>query len=148
VAHTFLLDAGRWVWEGNYSERQAQPLPFKGKTLVSWSQDGWFTIVSKLIFPDSTQPELILQYRGKIAHGDQNYTFVLQHSQLGRMEGEGWITPLSIVQRHWVLGDREKRSGLESFRCLNENSYHLFSSVMTGNSLLSTMEATLERITH
>lgn len=150
MSHTFLLNAGRWVLEGNYSERQAQSISFKGKTLISWSQDDWFTIASKLIFADAdfNQPELILQYRGRIPQGVQHYTFVLQHSQLGRMEGEGWITPLSIIHRYWVLDDREKRTGLESFRSLNENNYHLFSSIMIGNTLLNTMEATLERLPH
>ena len=37
------------------------------------------------------------------------YTFVLQHSELGRVEGEGWIAPQSIVQRYWVLGDERQR---------------------------------------
>ncbi|NEQ14905.1 MAG: hypothetical protein F6K44_14095, partial [Moorea sp. SIO3E2] len=77
--------------------------------------------------------------------GEPKYTFVLQHSLLGRVEGEGWVAPESIVQRYWVLGDRQRRSGFETRYQRNENIYYLSSSIMAGHYLNSTMEATLER---
>ena len=132
-------------------EQDQGPLSIKGKTLVAWSQDGWFSMVTKLIFPPSpelsldTKPAITMQYRGLLGAQDLRYTFVLQHSQLGQVEGEGWIAPDSIVQRFWALSDRGRRHGFESIYRINGDRYHLTSGVMAGHTLVSTMEATLER---
>lgn len=145
MAHTFLMEAGRWTLQGNWLERNGMPTLVKGKTLVVWNRDNWFTMVTKLVFPESDRQELTLQYRGRLDAGERQYTFVLQHSLLGRVEGEGWIAPESIVQRYWVLGDRQRRSGFETLHLINENQYYLSSSILAGHYLTSTMEATLER---
>jgi len=146
VSHTFLMEAGRWTLQGNWLERNSSPIVVKGKTLVGWSRDNWFTMVTKLIFPGSDREEMSFQYRGRLALGDRQYTFVLQHSHLGRVEGEGWLAQDSIVQRFWVLGDRQqRRSGFETLYRVDGNTYHLTSGVMAGHFLISTMEAVLER---
>ncbi|MBE9013780.1 hypothetical protein IQ250_26690, partial [Pseudanabaenaceae cyanobacterium LEGE 13415] len=122
------------------------PLVVKGKLLVAWSRDDWFTLISKLTFPnDADREEITLQYRGRLDTGDRRYTFVLQHSLLGRIEGEGWVAPESLVQRHWVLGDRQRRSGFETMYRVNDDRYYLSSTLLTGHALSSVMEATLER---
>jgi hypothetical protein len=146
VEHSFLLDAGRWTVQGNWLERNGAPVPVKGGTLVSWSRDGWFTMVTQLAFPQGVDHDkIVLQYRGRLDAGERQYTFVLQHSVLGRVEGEGWLAQDSIVQRYWVLGDRQRRSGFETLYRLSENTYQLSSSMMAGHYLTSTMEARLER---
>lgn len=145
MSHTFLMEPGRWILQGNWLERNGLPVVVKGKTLVAWSRDDWFTMVTKLIFPGSAREEISLQYRGRLDSGERQYTFVLQHSVLGRVEGEGWVAPESIVQRYWVLGDRQRRSGFETIYRLDANKYYLSSSIMSGHYLTSTMEATLER---
>lgn len=147
MAHTFLMEEGRWVLHGNWLERDSLPIAVKGKTLVAWSQENWFTWVTKLIFPDSDRQEIAFQYRGRLDAGERQYTFVLQQSQLGRVEGEGWIAPESIVQRYLVLSDddRQRRSGFETLYRINENTYHLTSGILTGHALVSTMEAVLQR---
>lgn len=145
MAHTFLMEAGRWTLQGNWLERNGMPVAVKGKTLVVWNRDNWFTMVTKLTFPDSDREEIAFQYRGRLDAGERQYTFVLQHSLLGRVEGEGWIAPESIVQRYWVLGDRQRRSGFETLHQIGENQYYLSSSILAGHYLTSTMEATLER---
>jgi hypothetical protein len=145
VAHTFLMEAGRWTLQGNWLERDGMPILVKGKTLVGWSRDNWYTMVTKLVFPGSEREDISLQYRGRLDAGERQYTFVLQHSLLGRVEGEGWIAPESIVQRYWVLGDRQRRSGFETFHCIDPERYYLCSGIMAGHYLTSTMEATLER---
>lgn len=147
MAHSFLLEAGRWTIEGNWLERNGIPLPVKGRTIVAWSQDNWFTMVTKLVFPDSDRPQISFQYRGRLDGGEHQYTYVLQQSLLGRVEGEGWIAPNSIIQRYWVLGDRQRRSGFETFYRLDQDTYHLSSGILAGHYLTSTMEATLERQT-
>lgn len=145
MAHTFLMEAGRWTLQGNWLERNEMPITVKGKILVAWNRENWFTMVQKLVFPESEHQEISLQYRGRLDIGERQYTFVLQHSQLGRVEGEGWVAPETIVQRYWVLGDRQRRSGFETLHRLDDKTYYFSSSIMAGHYLASIMEATLER---
>jgi hypothetical protein len=139
------MESGRWTLQGNWLDRDGMPTGVKGQILVAWNQDDWFTMVTKLIFPGSDRSEIISQYRGRMNPGDRQYTFVLQHSILGRVEGEGWVAPESIVQRFWVLGDRQRRTGFETMHQLDANHYYWSSSIMAGHNLASTMEATVER---
>ncbi len=131
--------------QGHWLERNEMPVSVMGKTLVGWSRDDWFTMVTKLIFPGTEREEISLQYRGRLDAGERQYTFVLQHSLLGRVEGEGWLAQESIVQRYWAIGDRQRRSGFETLYRLYENTYYLSSGILAGHYLTSTMEATMER---
>lgn len=146
LPHTFLLEAGRWTLQGNWLDRAAMPIPVKGKILVAWNRDDWYTLVMKLVFTGTEHDDISLQYRGRFDAGDRQYTFVLQHSLLGRVEGEGWIAPESIVQRYWVLGDRQRRTGFDTLHQLSQDKYCLSSSIMAGHYLASTMEAIVERV--
>nr|WP_199318381.1 hypothetical protein [Leptolyngbya sp. FACHB-541] len=139
------MEAGRWTLQGNWLDRDGLPVSVKGRILVAWSRDNWYTMVTKLMFPGTEREEIAFQYRGRLNVGERQYTFVLQHSLLGRVEGEGWIAPESIVQRYWVLGDRQRRTGFEALHQLDDNKYRLSSSVMAGHYLTSTMEASVER---
>jgi hypothetical protein len=124
------------------------PIAVKGKTIIAWSQDNWFTMVTKLIFPTGQvekHDEISFQYRGRLDEGERHYTYVLQQSLLGRVEGEGWIGPESLVQRYWVLGDRQRRSGFETFYQVDPDTYYLSSGILAGHYLTSTMEAVLKR---
>ncbi|PSN19818.1 hypothetical protein C7271_05380 [filamentous cyanobacterium CCP5] len=145
MVHQFLIEPGRWTLEGSWLERENLPVAVKGKILIAWSRDDWFTMVMKLLFPDSSLDEISLQYRGRLTGGERQYTFLLQHSLLGRVEGEGWIAPESIIQRYWALGDRQRRTGFETLHRIGEESYHLSSGIMSGHYLTSAMEATLHR---
>ncbi|MDJ0600799.1 MAG: hypothetical protein QNJ37_18385 [Crocosphaera sp.] len=145
MAHSFLMEAGRWTIEGNWLERNEMPLPVKGKSIVAWSNDNWFTMVTKLVFPRSDRPEIAFQYRGHLNGEEREYTYVLQQSVLDKVEGEGWIGPDSIIQRYWVLGDRQRRSGFETFYRVNNNTYHFSGGLLSGHYLTSTMEAIFER---
>jgi hypothetical protein len=146
VAHTFLMQAGRWSLQGSWIERNQMPTIVKGGILVAWSRDDWYTMVTKLVFPESELGEIAFQYRGRLDPGEQQYTFVLHHSLLGKVEGEGWIAPDSVIQRYWVLGDeRYRRSGFETLYRVHDNKYFLSSGIMSGHYLTSIMEATIER---
>lgn len=145
MSHTFLMEAGRWTLQGSWLDRDTMPVTVKGRILIAWSRDNWYTMVTRLSFPGIDREEITFQYRGRLTSGDRQYTFVLQHSLLGRVEGEGWVAPESIVQRYWVLDDRQRRTGFETLHRLSENSYCLSSSIMAGHYLASTMEATIER---
>ncbi|HEY9695206.1 MAG TPA: hypothetical protein V6D15_23635 [Oculatellaceae cyanobacterium] len=147
MAHSFLMEPGRWTLQGNWLERDEMPISVKGKTLVAWGRENWYTMVTKLVFPGGERDEISFQYKGHLDMGERQYTFVLQHSLLGRVEGEGWVAPESIVQRYWVLGDRQRRNGFETFYRLNDNTYYLSSGIIAVNNLTSAMEVTLERQT-
>ncbi|MEO0490506.1 MAG: hypothetical protein AAFZ49_13250, partial [Cyanobacteria bacterium J06659_2] len=138
-------EAGRWVLNGNWLDRNGMLTPVKGRILVAWSRDDWYTQVTKLVFPENELEEIAFQYRGRLAQGDRRYSFVLQHSTFGRVEGEGWIAPESIVQCFWVLGDRRRRTGFETLHQTDLETYRMSSSVMEGHYLASTMEAEIER---
>ncbi|MTJ47602.1 hypothetical protein [Dolichospermum sp. UHCC 0259] len=148
MGHTFLLEPGRWVIQGNWLERNSQPIPLKGLTLVVWNRDNWFSMATKLIFPNSDRPEISFQYKGRLHDGERQYNFLLQHNILGQIEGEGWICPDTIVQRYWVLSDRQRRSGFETLHRINDNQYYLTSGILVGHFLDSTIEANLERQLH
>jgi hypothetical protein len=139
------MEPGRWTLQGNWLERNGMPITVKGMTLIAWSRENWFTMITKLVFPESDRQDISFQYKGRLDIRERQYTFVLQHSVLGRVEGEGWVSPASIVQRYWALDDRQRRSGFETRYRVNDNIYYLSSGIMAGHSLTSTMEATLER---
>ena len=150
--HTFLLEPGRWVLQGNWLERNSLPIPLKGLTLVVWNRDNWFSMATKLIFPNGDRPEISFQYKGRLHQEERQYNFLLQHSYLGKIEGEGWICPDTIVQRYWVIGDNstdlknlQRRSGFETLHRINDHQYYLTSGILIGHFLDSTMEANLER---
>ena len=146
VAHTFLLEPGRWILQGSWLEGDGVPIAVKGQTIVAWRHDDWFTMVTMLVFPpEKDRKNITFQYKGRLNAGDWQYTFVLQHNELGRVEGQGWIAPESIVQRYWVLNDpQQRRTGFETLHRINDNAYYLSSAVMS-RDLISTMEATVER---
>lgn len=144
MAHSFLLDAGYWTLQGHWLERDLSPLPVQGRILISW-RDDWFTMVTKLVFPQQNRADISCQYRGHVDSEARLYTFVLVHSLLGRVEGEGWIGPDSIVQRYWVLGDAQRRNGVETLYCLNPTTYRISNATMMGHHLVNAMEATLSR---
>jgi hypothetical protein len=146
VNHTFLMEPGTWMLQGNWLERNDLSIPVKGKILVSWNRDAWFTMAMRLIFPGSEEHAPIdFQFRGRFDQGDRRYTFVLQHTELGRVEGEGWIAPESIIQRYWALGDKQRRTGFETLHRLADDKYLWSSGIMSGHYLSSAMEATIER---
>ncbi|MBS9395673.1 MAG: hypothetical protein HEQ29_21980 [Dolichospermum sp. LBC05a] len=152
MGHTFLLEPGRWVIQGSWLERNSPPIPLKGLILVVWNRDSWFSMATKLIFPNSDRPEISFQYKGRLHDGESQYNFSLRHNLLGQVEGEGWIGRDTIVQRYLALGDssadlrnRQRRSGFETLHQLNDNHYYLTSGILVGHFLDSTMEANLQR---
>lgn len=145
LSHTFLLEPGRWHLTGFWLEKNQAPLEIKGAALIAWNQDDWFTMVTKLSFSDGSRDDISCQYRGRINLEECQYTYVLKHSLLGAVEGEGWISNQTIVQRYLVLGDRQRQSGFETFYRFADHRYYLASGILTGHYLTSTMEATLEK---
>lgn len=103
------MEPGQWLVEGTWLDRNQAPISVRGKTLVAWHQSEWFSLVTKLVFPRSDRDDIILQYRGRLDNNERQYTFLMQHSAFGKVEGEGLISPSLIVQRFWVLGDERQR---------------------------------------
>ena len=102
-------------------------------------------VATKLLFPDDSHDEIVIQARGRMTSHERQYTFVVQHSLLGQVEGEGWIAPESIVQRYWGVSDKQRRTGFETLRQLGPEKYHFSGGVMAGHYLISTIEAELTR---
>ncbi len=152
MAHSFLLEPGKWTLQGTWLTRDALPIPVKGKILVDWKQDNCFRVVTKLSFPENDEgqsDDIVTQSRGRMTTQERQYTFVLRHSLLGQVEGEGWIAPESIVQRYWSLGDKQRvqqrRSGFETLRQISPERYYFSGGEMSGHYLASTIEAELIR---
>ncbi|MDY7020320.1 MAG: hypothetical protein SWJ54_03030 [Cyanobacteriota bacterium] len=148
MAHTFLIQSGQWMLEGNWIDRNQRPITVRGKTLVAWNQTEWFNMATKLVFPNSDRDHVLLKYRGRLDANGHHYSFVLQHSEWGNVEGEGLIGPESIVQNYWVLGDeRQRRSGFDTLRQIDTDRYYYSSSMTAGHhlNLVSMMETILER---
>lgn len=152
MTHSYLMQAGTWQLQGNSIANNGVSRAIEGKTVITWKQDNWFSVKSTLDFVESTDEStaqlksIAIKYRGHLDNKLQRYTYVLQHSLFGDVEGEGWICPNSIIQRYWVLGDRQKRNGFETFYRLNEDTYYFSGGILAGQYLNSTMEATLERL--
>lgn len=145
MGHSFLLESGRWTLKGTWLTRDALPTPVKGKILVAWKQNNCFQAATKLQFPEEQQDDIVIQLRGRMTSQERQYTFVLQHSLLGKVEGEGWIAPETIVQRYWGLNDKQRRSGFETLRQINSGQYTFSGGEMAGHYLTSTIEAELTR---
>lgn len=153
MSHTFLLESGAWVLEGSWLDKTQVAVPCKGAIIINWEEQNWFSLQMKIVFPQNpprygsfdNKAHITFQYRGNIPTGRSQYAFVLKRSDVERIEGEGWITDYSIIQRYWVLGSNMRLHGVESFWCVEENTYHLTSIMMTGNNLLYTLEAILQR---
>jgi hypothetical protein len=90
-------------------------------------------------------PELTFTYRGYLGFQQNQYTFVLKHNILGNLEGNGWITPTWIMQRYWVLNDRQRRQGFETLYQETADTYRLCTGLTQGHQIISTLEATLVR---
>jgi hypothetical protein len=143
--HTFLLEPGRWKLEGTFIERKSEPTVVKGRTLITWTKDDWFTMATKLTFPESELPELTLTYKGRLDPDEHRFSFMLQHSAMGKIEGEGWVSSESIIQRYWVMDDKLLRTGFQTTYRQTDDRYHLCNAVVAGSAFISNMEAVLTR---
>lgn len=140
------MQPGKWTLEGSWIERDSIPIGIKGRILVGWSKDNfWFTMVSKLTFPDSDREQLTMAYKGRIDSDERRFTYVVDDSSLGKVEGEGIIGPDSITQRYWVIGDKRMRTGFQTLYRRDNNTYSLASGIIGGQNLENTMEAILTR---
>jgi hypothetical protein len=140
------MEAGTWNFQGIWLENKGASIAIQGKTTVTWKPNNWFSVTSSINFSDDIYPPINYKYRAHLDNKLQRYTYVLQHSLLGEVEGEGWLCPNSIIQRFWTLSDSQKRHGFETFSRLNEDTYYFSGGILAGHYLSSTMEATLERL--
>ncbi len=143
MSHTFLLEPGRWNLAGNYIERKSEPVKVNGRILVTWTKDDWFQMAIKLTFLEL--PELTLTYKGCLDPDQRRFSFILQHSAMGKIEGEGWVAPASIIQRYWVVDDQKLRTGFQTTYKHTDDCYYLSNSIVAGPAFVSSMDAVLTR---
>lgn len=145
MTHRFLLEPGSWSFDGYWLAKNEIPSSVRGRSVITWKQQNWFTMVTKLVLGDNYQEEIALKYKGHFDSAGQYYTYVLQHSLWGRVEGEGWIGPQSIVQCYWLIGATQRHTGFDTFYRLDEDTYHFSSGILAGHHLKNTMEGTFKR---
>ncbi len=145
MTHTFLLEPSSWIIKGTWLDKSQKSIPFKGATIITWDQTNWFFIKTKIVFPNSNRQDIIFEYKGFLPANKTQYAYVLRRSDFERIEGEGWLSNNSIIQRYWVLGDNRRLNGFESYFCLDDDTYHLTSGMMRGNNIFNTLEGILER---
>ena len=146
MTHSFLLKPGKWTINGYLRHKNRPPVNVKGLITIKWKQEYWFKMVTQLMLSDQSQSEIICQYKGHLDNQGKSYTYVLQHSILGNIEGEGWISSQSIIQYHWIVGSSQRRTGIDTFFYLGENIYHFTSVILESHNLSSTMEATITHL--
>lgn len=145
MTHTFLLEPSSWIIKGTWLDKTQKPIPFQGATIITWDQSNWFSMKTKMVFPDHDRADISYEYKGFLPSHRSQYTYVLKRSDYEKIEGEGWLSTDSIIQRYWVLGDNRRLNGFETFFCIDEDTYHLTSAMMAGNHLYNTLEGILER---
>lgn len=145
MTHSFLLEPSSWIIKGTWLDKSQVAIPFQGATIITWDQSNWFIIKTKIVFPKSDRKDISYEYKGFLPAHRSQYTYILKRSDFEKIEGEGWLTADSIIQRYWVLGDNRRLNGFETFFRLDEDTYHLTSAMMTGNHLYNTLEGILER---
>jgi len=74
------MEDGRWFLSGSWLDRDGPSTTVEGKLLVVWNRDNWYTLVTKLSFPNAPRRAISFQYRGRFVSDNRRYTFVLQHS--------------------------------------------------------------------
>lgn len=160
MTHRFLLEPGKWSVNGYFHQKDRIPLTVRGFVTITWKQEYWFKMVTQLTLNNysqsprhqtadeaiATTSEIICKYKGHLDNEGKSYTYVLQHSILGNIEGEGWITSQSIIQYHWIVGSSHRRTGVDTFFSLSEDTYHFTSVILESHNLKSTMEATLKHL--
>lgn len=145
MTHTFLLEPSSWIIKGSWLEKNRRSNSFKGATIITRDASNWFLVKTKIVFIGCDRPEINLEYKGFLPPDKTQYAYVLNRSDVEKIEGEGWISDDSIIKRFWVLGSNRRLNGFETFYQLDDNTYHLTSAMMTGNHLLYTFEGVLSR---
>lgn len=145
MIHSFLLKSARWSIDGHYLQKDRHLTPISGYITISWKREYWFKIVTQMAMGESPE-EIISQGKGHLDNQRKSYTYVLQHSILGNIEGEGLLNAKSIIQYYWVVGSTQRRLGFDTFYRLSEDTYYFTSVLLESHNLTSTMEATLKHL--
>lgn len=145
MAHSFLLESGFWNVTGHWLKPNAAPISLQGNMQITWKRENWFKITTDLTCDDEKNTKIIAQCRGNLNYAEKYYTYVAQHSLLGNIEGEGRLGFQSIVQYYWFIGTASQQKGLDIFSLVDQQTYHLTSTILEGHSVKHTIEANLKR---
>lgn len=143
--HTFLLLPGKWTLKGSLIQGSAPVTSFQGRMVVGWSQDMyWFTMISKMQFSDGRADE-VASAKGRMDNNERRFTYVLEHSELGKVEGEGLISPGAIAMSYFVRDDAKSRTGFQTYYRQDDNHYAMTSGIMLRQGFESMMETAMVR---
>ena len=143
--HSFLLRPAKWHLEGLYTKQGKTSFPSQGEVSITWKRESWFKIETRLTIGESVS-EIVTRCKGHLDSSGKSYTYVLQHSILGNIEGEGYFGSDSIVQYYWVVGSTKRCLGFDTFYYLSQSEYHLTSVFLENHDLKNTMEAKLNHL--
>ena len=146
MTHSFLLKSARWNVNGQYQKKDENLLALSGSVVISWKRKSWFKTVTRLSVNESVGSEIVTQCKGHLDNSRKSYTYVLQHSILGNIEGEGWLGSDSIIQHYWIVGATQRSLGFDTFYRISADTYHLTGVFLESHNLKSSMEATLKLI--
>ena len=144
MTHSFLLESGFWNVTGHWHKPNLAPIALEGNIQITWKRENWFKLTTSLTCQDDIKTQIIYQSRGNLNYAEKYYTYVSQHSLLGNIEGEGKFGLQSIIQYYWFMGANNQK-GLDTFYCIDRDTYYLTSSILDGHSVKNTIEATLKR---
>lgn len=145
MTHSFLVEAGYWNVNGHWVKPNLPPISLQGEIQIVWTRANWFKMTTSLTCEDETATKIVYQCRGNLNYEAKHYTYVSQHSLLGNIEGEGRFSNQAIIQYYWFMGTANKQKGLDTYYCVNQNTYHLTSSILDSHSIKNTIEAILTR---
>ena len=145
MTHSFLYESGYWNVNGYWLKPNYSAISVRGEINISWKRENWFKMTTRLTCDDETATQMICQCRGNLNHHEQYYTYIGQHNLLGNIEGEGRLGLNSIIQYYWFMGTGTKQKGIDTFYCLDRNTYCFTSSILSGHGFKYNLEATLKR---
>lgn len=143
MAHSFLVQSAKWDLSGHYKDRDSNAVLVEGTIAISWKRESWFKVETQLVSPQWESP-IVARCKGHLDSLEKSYNYVLQHSILGNIEGEGHLGSDSIVQHYWVVGSTQRQLGFDTYYRLNETEYHLTSVFLENQNLKNMMEAKLK----
>ena len=145
MAHSFLVESGYWHVNGHWLKPNLAPIPLQGNIQIVWKRENWFKMATSLTCDDENATTIMYQCRGNLNYEEKYFTYVSQHSLLGNIEGEGRLGFQSIIQYYWFIGSAKNQKGLDTFYCVDRNTYYMTSSILDGHSVKNIIEATLKR---
>ena len=143
LKHTYLLESGIWVSEGNYYDQKEQKIPITGKTEIIHQSEFWMIQSSMALnLPD----QVILTSRFELKpfkNGDTVADWVSFHENLGEIQGEFALVEDTILSE--FSGVEQSVKGSEVLTQIDKNTYSSRGVFILRGKKFSSWAVTLKR---